>query len=170
MAERTDLDLQDLTRAEFPRLVGLLALYVGSVQTAEDLAQEALIRLHQNWPRVKAMDSPRAWLTRVALNLGSSSLRRTYAERRARSRIQGDRPAALPESADVVAIRDAVSSLPRRERAVIVLRFYEGMSVAEVALQLRCPQGTVKSLTSRGVEQLRRSMGTDVPEGRWSHV
>lgn len=106
-AKRADGELHDLTRAEFPRLVGLLALYVGNVQTAEDLAQEALIRLHQHWPRVRAMDSPRAWLTRVAMNLASSSLRRTYAERRARSRVERRRPAALPESAEVLAIRDA---------------------------------------------------------------
>jgi RNA polymerase sigma-70 factor (ECF subfamily) len=165
-----DLELRDLTITEFPRLVGMLALYVGNRQTAEDLAQETMIRLHQHWPRVRVMDSPSAWMRRVALNLASSTLRRAYAERRANARLDARRPVVPTEAADVIAIRDAVAALPKRVRAVIVLRFYVGLPVADVARELRCPEGTVKSLTSRGIAELRLSIGTDDLERPSSHV
>lgn len=171
MAHRhPDPDLHELTRREFPRLVGMLALYVGNRQAAEDMAQETLIKLHQHWPRVKVMDSQTAWLSRVALNLANSSLRRGYAERRATARLGGCRAPAPLEAPEILAIRDAVASLPQRERTVIVLRFYLGMSVAETAGELRCPEGTVKSLTSRAVGQLRGRIGPPLPERRPSHV
>lgn len=64
--------LAELTRDLHPRLVGMLVLYLGDRQTAEDLAQETLIRLHLKWPSVSRHPSPTAWASRVALNLASS--------------------------------------------------------------------------------------------------
>lgn len=146
-----------LCRDEHPRLVGLLALYVGSRPVAEDLAQEALIRLHQHWPRVRAMPSPRNWLIGVALNLARSWWRRRYAEHRANRRFQSGRPTttAASEPADVLAIRAAVALLQPRQRAALVLRYYAGLSVAETAEQLDCAEGTVKSLTHKAIANLR---------------
>ena len=65
-------ELTELCRHEHARLVGLLALYVGDRAIAEELAQEALVRLHQHWPRVRSLASPHAWVSTVALNLARS--------------------------------------------------------------------------------------------------
>ena len=161
-----DRTLADLCRDEHPRLVGLLALYVGSRPVAEDLAQEALIRLHQHWPRVRTMASPRSWLYGVALNLARSWWRRRYAEHRANRRHGQPEATTLPEPADVLAVRGAVAVLPPRQRAALVLRYYGGLSVAETAEQLACAEGTVKSLTHKAMTTLRRSLAVDREETR----
>jgi RNA polymerase sigma-70 factor (ECF subfamily) len=159
---RGDDELADLCRQEYPRLVGLLALYVGSRAVAEDLAQESLIRLHMHWPRVRTMPSPHAWLCGVGINQARSWWRRRFAEQRAYRRAQ-DRPTpAEAEPADVLAVRAAVAALPQRQRGALVLRFYGGLSVDETAAQLGCAPGTVKSLTSRGIDALRTSLAVDI--------
>ena len=159
-----DIDpaLVDLCRQEHPRLVGLLALYVGDRPTAEDLAQETLVRLHQNWPRVRTMASPGGWLSRVGINLARSWWRRRFAQQRAHRRLN-PRPEAeeTGEPADVLAIRAAVAALPERQRAALVLRYYAGLSIAETARQLHCAEGTVKSLTHRAITTLRTNFDVD---------
>lgn len=167
----TDIDpeLASLTRELHPQLVGTLALYTGDRHLAEDLAQESLIRLHQHWPKVRSHPSPAAWTTRVALNLAGSWWRRRGAEGRANRRAGSGTAAAPADPADVLALRTAVTALPDRQRAVIVVRFYLGFSVREAAEALACPEGTVKSLTSSAVAALRRQIGgldepTEPPE------
>lgn len=165
-----DPALADLCRQEHPRLVGLLALYVGDVATAEDLAQETLVRLHQHWPRVRRMASPSAWLSTVGINLARSWWRRHFAQQRAHRRL-GVRPEAetSQEPADVLAIRAAVSALPHRQRAALVLRYYAGLSIAETARQLHCAEGTVKSLTHRAIDTLRTQFAIDDVDGIPDH-
>lgn len=149
-------ELAALTRELHVRLVGMLTLYVGDRHLAEDLAQETLIRLHEHWPKVRRHPSPTAWASRVALNLAGSWWRRRDAERRA-IRKASDQPARpAHDQADVLAVRQAVRALPRRQRAVVVLRFYQGLSVRETAAAMACPEGTVKSLTSLAIAALRR--------------
>jgi len=149
-------ELAALTRELYPRLVGMLALYLGDRHVAEDLAQETLIRLHQHWSKVRQHPSPTAWASRVALNLARSWWRRREAERRANRKAtdQPDRP--QHDQADALAVVAAVGALPGRQRAVVVLRFYQGLSVRETAAALSCSEGTVKSLTSQAVAALRR--------------
>ncbi len=148
-----DADVLDtLCRSQFPRLVGLLALRVGDQRVAEELAQDALVRLCQRWPDI---DRPEAWLTRVALNVGNSWLRRQFAERRAYRR-HGATPSdeSPPATAETLTIRAAVSALPPRQRTAVILRYYEQLSVAETAEVMACPQGTVKALTHRALARL----------------
>jgi RNA polymerase sigma-70 factor (sigma-E family) len=143
---------------EHTRLVALLTLQVGDVYTAQELSQDAIARLCQHWTRVRKMDNPQAWLTRVALNLATSRLRRRLAERRASQRfMQTAGPAEPPQDeAAAIAIRDVLKSLPPRQRTVLVLRFYEDLSVSDTAVLMGCAEGTVKSLTSKAVAGLRR--------------
>lgn len=157
-----DPELAELCRQEHPRLVGALALYVGDRRIAEELAQEAMIRLCQHWPRVRGLDSPRAWLHGVAMNLARSWWRRWYAERRAIDRHGIDADRADPDPADAVAVRRAVAGLPIRQRQALVLRYYAALPVREVAAQMRCAEGTVKSLTSHAIDSLRLQLH-DVP-------
>ena len=152
-------EIDDFVMREHARLVGLLALHVGRVDVAEELAQDAFARLSQHWPRVSQMSNRRAWLNRVAMNLANSWLRRRYAEARANRRHGPGERSMEHEHADVLATRKAVSRLPQRERTVIVLRYYEELSVAETAAFLECPEGTVKSLAHRAIKRLREHAG-----------
>jgi RNA polymerase sigma-70 factor (sigma-E family) len=160
---KIDPHLAEICHREHPRLVGLLALYVGDRPVAEDLAQEAFVRLHQHWPRVRAMDSPGGWLTTVAMNLARSWWRRHFAHQRAQRRLasQPEGAAWAAEPADVLTVRAAVAALPERQRAALVLRYYAGLSVAETARQLHCAEGTVKSLTHNAIAALRGQLAVD---------
>lgn len=153
--DRSDDALAALCEAEYPRLVGLLALQVGDRYVAEELAQETLLALCRNWSSV---DNPRAWLNRVGLNRSKSWFRRRYAERRAYRR-HGVSPEAVDGAEGLghedEALRRAVSSLPPRQRMVIALRFYEQYSVAETADAMDCAEGTVKAQTHHAIASLR---------------
>lgn len=165
-----DGDLQRLCREEYPRLLGMLALHVGDRWVAEELAQDAIVELSRQWPKVRSMQRPRAWLARVAMNKANSWWRRKYAERRAMDRL-GALPEA-PAAADVVdalAVREAVSALPRRQREALVLRYYAGLTSAEVAEHMGCAPSTVRVLTHQAINGLRDG-GLQDPEGRVGEV
>jgi RNA polymerase sigma factor (sigma-70 family) len=139
-----------------PRLVGMLSLYCGDPAVAEEHAHEAIIRVWENWDAVKAMSSPEAWTLRVALNGVTSVFRRRLAERRALVKIAGRQ--AEPHTnngVDEVDVRKAVAALPRRQKMVVVLRYYLDMSIEDTASFMGCAPGTVKSLTSKALAALR---------------
>lgn len=147
--------------AEHPRLVGALSLYCGDRALAEELAQDALSRACRDWKKVRRMGAPGAWTHRVAINLANSYFRRAAVEIRAKRRLQA---APLPsggpgfDRAAVMDIRSAVASLPRRQRTALILRYYVDLPVREVALVMECPEGTVKTLTSKAIESLGQSL------------
>jgi RNA polymerase sigma-70 factor (sigma-E family) len=160
-------DVDTFCRALHPRLVGALALRTGSRALAEELAQETFVRVWERWPTVRAATSPEAWAFRVALNLTSSRFRRLGAERRARARLEArpvDHAALDTGGPERAMVRDAVAALPPRQRTAVVLRYFSGLSVAETATAMGCAEGTVKSLTAKAVDALRRSLHTDLEE------
>lgn len=161
MAADADPELRRLVAEEHTRLVGLLALHTGDRWVAEELAQDTIVRLCQHWPRVRRMDRPGAWLTRVGLNLANSWLRRRAAERRALARTGPTPEVVDDDTVATLAVRGAVSQLPRRQRTAVVLRFYGGLSVAETSDVMGCAQGTVKALTHRAIGALRAGGLTD---------
>lgn len=152
-----DDELAGFCHAEHRRLVGSLSLYCRDRYLAEELAQDALVRVIDNWSQVRQLRSPSAWAHRVAINLANSYLRRRLAERRATRRLQSrPRPELLlPDTPTAIAVRSAVAALPKRERAVVVLRFFADFSVREVSQLLDLPEGTVKTLSARALSQLR---------------
>lgn len=139
-----------------PRLVGSLRLYTGDGELAAELAQEALVRVIERWGAVSAMAHPAAWTYRVAFNLARSRLRRVRAERRAHVRT-GPAPASMPDGdlATAIVVRRAVALLPPRQRQAVVLRFYGGLSLAEVAEAMKCRPGTVKAHLHQAMAGLR---------------
>jgi len=141
-----------------PKLVGALRLYLGRPDVAEELAQEALVRVIQNWPKVATMDHADAWTFRVAFNLANSRLRRVLAERRAQHR---SGPATTVhwnvDVAEVLAVRAAVAALPPRQREAVVLRYFGDLSVEQVAQAMSCRPGTVKAHLHQAVANLRTS-------------
>jgi len=132
-----------------PEMVRLATLMTGSPETAQDLVQDAFVRLHAAWKRVH---EPRSYLRRAVVNACHSHHRRRGVERRHASTAMPAANAVL--GADELA--DALDALPYRQRAALVLRFYSDLSDVDIAAALRCRPGTVASLIHRGLEQLRR--------------
>lgn len=125
---------------------------VGDRADAEDVAQEALARAHLRWARLDGFEE--AWVVRVS---GNMAIDRVRSRERWRRRHGAERAATEP-SGDRVDLQRALSSLPRRQREVVVLRFLGGLTEVEVASTLGCSVGTVKQHSSRALSSLRRSM------------
>lgn len=128
-------------------------LICGDWDRAEDIVQTALIRLYLQWHRID-VEGVDAYARRVIARLAIDEAKR----RGRRGEVFGqlpDRPARSPVLDDVLAVRAALQHVPPRQRAVLVLRFYGDLSVAETAAMLRISEGTVKSQCARGLDVLR---------------
>jgi RNA polymerase sigma factor (sigma-70 family) len=138
-------------RNSFADAVRLAHLLSGDASVAEDLAQEAFERVRHRFADVSA---PWAYLRAAVVN-ACRSHHRTRAREAARARLVG-----APASGELGAreLLDAVDALPYRQKAVIVLRYYEDLSEREIALALGCRPGTVKSLASRALRRLSREI------------
>lgn len=136
----------ELYAASYGRLVGALTVATGSRADAEEVVQEAFARL---LVRGSGIDNPSAYLHRAVVNRSRDVLRRRAVLRR-----------HVPERARVVTpedgLLDAVRRLPARQRAVVVLRFYEDRTVDQIAETLGMRPGTVKSHLHRAMQELRR--------------
>ena len=160
----SDAELDRFVAAHYPRLVGLAYYRTGDRQAAEDLAQEALLRLVSRWDQVASMEHPWSWLATVTVNLSNSRLRRQQVSRRAQALLGRRRESASRTQIaldDRVAILACVQALPERQRVAVLLRHYAKLSVRETAEAMGCAEGTVKSLTHSGIEQLRVSLISD---------
>lgn len=151
-------DLSAMCHQEHARLVGMLGLYCGDPDVAEDLAQEALIRLCRDWRRVRKLDAPERWLHRVAINLAHSHYRRKAIERRALS-LLGSQPREDLESHGHVESLELLKNLPHRQKAALLLHYYLDMTVPEVAQVMEIPDGTAKTLIHRGTRALSTDPG-----------
>jgi RNA polymerase sigma-70 factor (ECF subfamily) len=156
--------LDEFVHNEYPRIVAAVALVCGSRAAAEDAVQEALARAWERSARGEEIASLGAWVTTVSMNLARSWLRRVRAEQRARSLID---PPKIERSntGDRVDVRRALETLPRRQREAVVLRYYLGLEVREVAEAMGAPEGTVKSLLSRARAHLAQALGVSDLEG-----
>ncbi len=141
-----EAEIREFLEREYPRLVNAVAMACGSYPAAEDAVQEALVRA---WTSDRTIESPPAWVARVALNLVRSGWRRSLAERRARHRLGEGRVVADAPSEDHVEVTRALAALPRREREVAVLRYLLGFDTRETAAALGTGEGTVKSSLAR---------------------
>ena len=155
---------ESFCRSQYPRLVGALGLYTGDRDVGEELAQEALARAWRRWGEVTKANDPAAWLFVVGFNLAKSRVRRLGAERRALRRV-AERPVdPRPDAAAAHDVRRALTGLPHRFRAVLVLRYYLQLTVRETAEHLGIPESTVKTWSARGLERLRNENSPGVEE------
>jgi RNA polymerase sigma-70 factor (sigma-E family) len=139
-----------------PALLRSAYVLVGDRALAEDLVQEALLKAHTRWEAHGPADHPEAYVRRIVVNEFMSWRRRRSSTERI-----GDVPdRGVRDGAADVGERDLVwrslRDLPRRQRAVLALRYYEAMPDAEIASMLGCAEGTVRSLAARAFETLRR--------------
>jgi RNA polymerase sigma-70 factor (ECF subfamily) len=130
--------------AAWGRLQGQAYVLTGSRESAQDLTQETLLRVWQHWDTVSAMDNPEAWARKVLQNLGIEWWRKT---RRRRPPDQLATTSVQPESH--LELAQALQSLPANHARALVLHDGVGITVAQLALELAVPEGTVKSWLSR---------------------
>ncbi|MDQ3716134.1 MAG: sigma-70 family RNA polymerase sigma factor [Actinomycetota bacterium] len=161
------LDFESFCFQQNASLIRMLTLYCGDVETARDLTQETLARAWVHWRRVSRMARPDLWVKRVAFNLANSHFRRRRIERFVRERaFQPDYGRGTDhDSVQRMDTRDALGQLTERQRAAVVLRFLEDLSVDQTAELMNCSPGTVKKLTARALTGLRELLGSDVEMG-----
>lgn len=139
-------------RDSYSRTVRLARLLTGSASVAEDLAQEAFMRIHR---RFDLLDNPGGYLYQTTVNVCRSWHRGRTREHANLARL--DPPLVdLPFAAEE--LLDAIGSLSYRQRAVLVLRYWLDLSEIDIALALDCRPGTVKSLQTRALDHLRKEL------------
>ncbi|HVN51876.1 MAG TPA: sigma-70 family RNA polymerase sigma factor [Acidimicrobiales bacterium] len=159
--EHVDEELVALCRRLHPRLVAALALHHGSTEVGEDLTQETLVRVWERWDEVRHAQSPEAWAFRVAFNLSTSAWRRRSLERRTAPVVDVRQPGEH-DATDAVAVRQALGTLTRRQRAAVILRYFADLTVQETADAMGCAPGTVRALTSQALDRLRAHLHVDL--------
>jgi RNA polymerase sigma-70 factor (sigma-E family) len=155
----SDATFEDFMSAALPGLLRFGFVLTGNPHRAEELVQEALVKTYRRWRRLR-LEQPHAYVRRAMVTTYTSWWRRG---RRETALPPGfDEPAAGSDP-DAYAERDAavraLLTLPPRQRAVLVLRYYEDYSEADIAETMGCSTGTVKSQASRGLRALRTLLG-----------
>lgn len=149
-------DFDEFYRTSRDRLALQIAALTGDRAEAIDHVQEAFVRAWTRWPQVGVMDDPEGWVRRVAYNLAVSRFRRARRIVLGSTRLDG----RIEFDDGTHAVFEALRTLPRREREVLVLKHVVGLSVEEIAGELGSPSGTVKSWLSRGRTHLATALNT----------
>ena len=144
-----DAGLVELYRSHYGPMVRLAYLLTSNNALAEELVQDAFVKVHRNWA---SASNPPAYLRTAVVNATRSYHRRRVLELERRPR--------PPDPAELVAdeMWDALQTLPHRQRAAIVLRFYEDLPEDEIASALGCRPNTVRSAIHRGLARLRKEI------------
>jgi RNA polymerase sigma-70 factor (sigma-E family) len=151
---------QEFAAARLPAVLAFAAVLTGQRATAEDIVQEVLLRAYARWDSIGGLDRPELYVRKMVLNEFLSWRRRSW-----RLISAGDASFA-PDSvvdhadwhADRAALLAEIGRLPRRQRAVLVLRYYEDRSDTEIAELLGCQPSTVRGYASRALAALRVEM------------
>jgi RNA polymerase sigma-70 factor (sigma-E family) len=152
-------------RARMPALLRFAHALTGDPHTAADLVQDALERTGMRWSRLDRQGDPEAYVRRAIVNGRTSRWRKlrretlvdALPEPRATAGHDG-----TAERAEHDELWQLLATLPRRQRAVLVLRYYEDLSEEQIAATLGCAPGTVKSQASKALAKLRTAMSTEV--------
>ena len=155
-----DLQFREFFAGEYGRLRRLGFLLSGDWTQAEELAQEALVRTWWRWRLVRRPEDPGRYARRVLVNRRRSLLRRAAVEARSLAQARPEELVVPTDDERAMVLWQAVQTLPARQRAVLVLRFREDLTEAEVARLLGLPLGTVKSLGHRALARLRERLGS----------
>lgn len=144
-----------------PMLVGTCTTLLGDVHQAQDIVQEAFIRAYQNWNRFRGDNeaSEKAWLTRIAINLCRDQQRSKWFRFVDKHISIEELTLAMPEASDEAKeLYTAVQSLPSKYREIILLYFYQDMSVDEIARVLHIAASSVYRRMNKAQQMLRKNL------------
>ena len=166
VADRDEKRLAELYWRHAGEALRLALLLTSDQHAAEDIVQDAFVRLFGRFRELRSPDAFETYLRRTVVNLSRDRFRRlrserNYAAQRANSSSRQTGVASQIEDREV--IRHALQSLPHRQRAALILRFYADLSEYETAEVLQCSVAAVKSLVSRATATLREQMRGEVP-------
>ena len=144
---------------ELPSLLRYAAVLTGDQELARDLVQDVMLKTYSRWSQISATTHPRAYVRTMVTN-AHLSWRRRWAVRHVligepellHTARAADDMAMVDERAN---LRQALETLPRQQRAALVLRYYEGLADDEIATTLGCSVGTARGYISRGLATLR---------------
>ena len=155
----TEQDFVEFVAGRWTALYRLAYLLTASPTGAEDLLQSTFEKAYVSWSRISRMEYPEAYMRRMLTNALVSSQRRAWLRE-----VPSDSMPEPPGDSGDIGVLDRsllwplVCALPVRQRAVIVLRYYEDLTEAQIADVLGCAPGTVKSQTSAAMKALRRAL------------
>lgn len=151
---------EEFVLARQHRLLSVAYLLTRDLQRAEDLVQEALVKAYLRWDRGPGIAQPDAYVRRIVVNeFISGRRRRSASEQPTDTADLIDVAAPSKDPDEQLAMWRALGVLTPRERAVLVLRYYEGFTDREIADHLGCAEGTVRSLATRAYAALRAQPG-----------
>ncbi|MBF9130748.1 SigE family RNA polymerase sigma factor [Plantactinospora sp. S1510] len=163
-ADDRDKEFADYYAARGARMRTTAFLLCGDWYLAEDLTQIAFTKLYRAWRGIDRHEVLDQYVRRILLRVFLDEKRRPWRREHSSGHesAQLDRPVAAPDIESRLVLRAALAALPPRQRAVLVLRFWEDLSIEQAAEVLGVPGGTVKSQTARGLERLRALVGRDI--------
>ena len=157
---------EEYVGARWATLYRTAYLMTGNHADAEDVVQTALVKVYAGWSRVSAADAPDAYVRRILTNTFLSSRRPLRVARERLVDQLPETPVTPAGSEDRLSIWPHVASLPPKQRAVVVLRYYEDLSEQQIADALGCSTGTVKSNASLALKSLKARMSAAEGEVR----
>ncbi len=161
----TDSDYEDFVRERLPHLLRYAVMLTGERELAADLVQDVLVKAFGQWPRIARTDRPDRYVLRMVTNQHLSWRRRWAVRSIVPMRDLPDRPSG-DDIGTTHAARDdmwqRLAELPKRQRAVLVLRYYEQLADADIADILGCSAGTVRGYAHRALATLRADLGAEL--------
>jgi len=151
------MTFEEFAQTRLPALLAFATVLTGQRATAEDVTQEVLIRAHSKWDQIARLDQPELYVRKMVLNEFLSWRRRSWRTVPAANPVPVQSLTAdhAAGHADQAAMLAQIAKLPRRQRAVLALRYYEDRSDAEIAELLGCAPSTVRAYASRALAALR---------------
>jgi RNA polymerase sigma-70 factor (sigma-E family) len=153
--DRRDREYSEYVSTRRPRLVGTAYMLCGDRHAAEDLVQTALAKLYVAWPRVRRSGAEDAYVRRILVNAGIDASRRAWRREESASEIPDTPDLSGFDTEERDELMAALATLAPRQRRIVVLRYWLGLTTEEVAADLQITTGTVKSQTSKALANLR---------------
>lgn len=167
MDAAAEAEFEEYFRARRDTVRRTAYLLCGDWHRADDHAQAAFVALHRHWRRIREPAALDAWMRRTVVRAVIDESRRPWRRERPAETVEAG---AVDAGADAIATRhalvDGLRAVPPRQRAVLVLRYLDGLDVAGVAAALGCSEGTVKSQTAHGLAALRVALGDTLDDLR----
>jgi RNA polymerase sigma-70 factor (sigma-E family) len=162
----TDAGFSEYVAAHADQVRFTAYLLCGDWHEAEDLAQTAFVRLYLAWSRIDRTEPINSYVRKIVTRTYLNQRRQLW-RRLERLTSAPPEPSPVPETAPEqrLVVMRALAQVPRRQRAALVLRYWEDLSLTEAADVLGCSVGTVKSQCARGLQRLRELLPTDIVRG-----